>query len=202
MSFLFNTDQNLYKKLQAGDEKAFLYLFDKYNRLLYALSYRYLKSSDDAEDAVQYTFMKLWERRESLSLGDNIKSLLFTILKNYILNELRHHKIILEKHYEIASNSQIEDDSFLHRLEETDLKKHLYRIIHNLPTQKRTICLLKIEKNLTNQEIATEMNLSIATVKSHYTQAIKMLRTEIECLSIAITALISVLCENELIPFI
>ena len=65
-----------------------LLFFERYNRLLYALAYRYFKSGEEAEDAVQYTFMKLWEQRTNFSFESGIRSLLFTILKNYILNEL------------------------------------------------------------------------------------------------------------------
>lgn len=40
--------------------------------------------------------MKLWARRESLELNENIGSLLYTILKNHVLNEIRHNAIVVE----------------------------------------------------------------------------------------------------------
>lgn len=162
-----------------SDESTFANAFDQYHRLLYALAYRYLKSMEDAEDAVQYTFMKLWEQRDTFDLSTGIRSLLFTILKNYILNELRHQKIVLQKHYEMAQADESTEPDFVDLFADEDFRQHLYAIVNQLPTQKREVCFLKMEQGLSNQEIADQMQISVPTVKSHYTQALKMLRTEI-----------------------
>ena len=45
-----------------------------------------------------------------------------------------------------------------------------------LPAQKTDICLMKVQEELTNQEIAERMNLSVNTVKTHYSEALKLLR--------------------------
>lgn len=148
--------------------------------MLYALAYRYLKSGEEAEDAVQYTFMKVWGQRDSFDFRSGIRSLLFTILKNYILNELRHRQIVFEKHYEIAQQGEEVDEGFLKEFESKELKEHLWSAISELPPQKRKICQLKIGKGLSNQEIADMMQITVPTVKSHYTQAIKLLRSAIE----------------------
>lgn len=180
MNQFLDFDQKLYTELRQGSAQAFTEVFYRYNRLLYALSYRYFKSSAEAEDAVQFTFMKLWEQREHFDYQTGVRSLLFTILKHYILNELRHRNVVFEKHYEMAQQGEEADDSFLRNLEEKELRDHLRTAINKLPPQKQKICLLKIEQGLSNQEIAEQMQITISTVKSHYTQAIKMLRSEIE----------------------
>ena len=177
-------DHKLYRELKDGSKEAFTTVFNRYSRLLYSLAYRYFKSGEEAEDAVQHTFMRLWEQRESFDFQSGIRSLLFTILKNYVLNELRHRKIVFEKHYEMAQHNEEADESFLREFENKDLREHLIAAINKLPPQKRKICLLKIEGKLSNQEIADKMQLTVPTVKSHYTQAIKMLRGEIEPLLI------------------
>ena len=180
MNQLLDFDQRLYDELRKGSEHAFATVFKQYSRLLYALAYRYFKSGEEAEDAVQHTFMKLWEQREAFDFQTGVRSLLFTILKNYILNELRHRKVVFEKHYEMAQQGEEADDGFWLDFENKDIREHLREAIGQLPPQKRRICQLKIEKGLSNQEIADKMQISIPTVKSHYTQAIKMLRATIE----------------------
>lgn len=176
-------DQKLYDDLRRGKEYAFAAVFDRYHRLLYTIAYRFLKSEEEAEDAVQYLFMKLWEQRETFSFESGIRSLLLTILKNYILNELRHRNLVFEKLYEMAQQVNDEDeDAFLTRFEHGELRKSLRVAIDKLPPQKQKICLLKIEYGLSNQEIADRMGITVPTVKSHYTQAIKALRNAIESL--------------------
>ena len=176
-------DQKLYDDLRRGKEYAFAAVFERYNRLLYTIAYRFLKSEEEAEDAIQYLFMKLWEQRTNFSFESGIRSLLFTILKNYILNELRHRSLVFEKLYEMAQQVNDEDD-FLTQFENGELGKFLRVAIDKLPPQKQKICLLKIEYGLSNQEIADRMGITVPTVKSHYTQAIKALRNEIESLMI------------------
>lgn len=173
------------------DESIFANAFDQYHRLLYALAFRYLKSMEDAEDAVQHTFMKLWEQRDTFDLSAGIRSLLFTILKNYILNELRHQKIVLQKHYEMAQADAETELDFTDLLADQDFRQHLYAIVNQLPAQKREVCLLKMEQGLSNQEVADQMQISVPTVKSHYTQALKILRTEISKLLLSISLLIT-----------
>ncbi len=186
MSIYVDFDAQLCMQLQKGDEEAFAKAFTQYNRLLYAIAYRFLKSSEEAEDAVQHTFMRLWEERKRLNFRNGIRSLLYTILRHYVLNELRHRTIVYEKNYELAQETEEADESFLHIYEEQDLRNQLLRAINKLPSQKSVICNMKLRKGLSNQEIAERMHLTVATVKSHYTQAIKMLRREFVAMGISI----------------
>ncbi len=173
-------DNQLYSDLRAGKEKAFSRVFDCYHRLLYALAYRYLRSEMEAEDAVQFTFMRLWEHRATMDFSNGVRSLLFTILKHYVLNELRHQRIVLEKHEELLQGENEAEESMMRALEDEDLRSHLYAAIRRLPLQKQKICLMKVEQGLSNQEIADQLGITVPTVKSHYTQAIKQLRGMID----------------------
>lgn len=173
-------DYDLLLRLKNGNEQAFSIVFDSYHRYLYVLASRYLMSESYAEDAVQYTFMRLWEERESFDYRKGIKNLLFTILKNYILNEVRHNNLVVQKNYEMAQITNDAEIDLLHELENADFRKYLYRLIDQLTPQKKEVCLLKIERGMTNQEVAEAMNISVATVKSHYTQVIKILRSHMD----------------------
>lgn len=173
-------DYELLIQLRDGNEKAFSVVFETYHRYLYVLASRYLMSESYAEDAVQYTFMRLWEGRETFDYKTGIKNLLFTILKNYILNEIRHNNLAVQKNYELAQLTEELENDFLHDLEDADFKSHLYKLIDQLSPQKREVCLLKIQQGMSNQEVADAMNISVPTVKSHYTQVIKLLRSQLD----------------------
>lgn len=179
MSLAIDFENRLYIGLKKGKEEAFASVFDCYHRLLYAQAYRYLKSRPEAEDAVQHTFMRLWEQRDTLEFSENLRSLLFTILKNYVLNELRHQRIVLEKHNELFQQGE-EEENVMKALEDSDFRRHLRAAIGNLPPQKQKICLMKIEQGLSNMEIADKLHITVPTVKSHYTQALKQLRCIID----------------------
>ncbi|MGN1210839.1 MAG: RNA polymerase sigma factor [Candidatus Cryptobacteroides sp.] len=169
-------DNSLNAELKKGNEEAFAALFSKYGKMMYALAFRYLKSEEDAEDAVQYTFMKLWSRRFSLNFGDNVGNLLYTTLKNHVLNELRHRNIILENAWLMAQENEEADDSFIRQMEKKNQWELLINGITALPPRKRDICMLKIIKGMSNKEIAEQLDIKVPTVKVHYNQAIRMLK--------------------------
>lgn len=192
MSIFLDFDSQLCLELQQGKEKAFERLFNQYNRLLYTVAYRFLKSGEEAEDAVQYTFMKIWEGRKKLDFQNGVRSLLYAIMKNYLLNELRHKNLVYEKNYQIAQQAEETADEFLEEYEEQNLREQLIFAINKLPPQKSTICMMKLKKGLSNQEIADQMHITVATVKSHYTQAVKMLRHELVAMSMSVMALLGI----------
>lgn len=169
-------DNSLNAELKKGNEEAFSALFSKYGKMMYALAFRYLKSEADAEDAVQQTFMKLWLKRFNLSFGDNVGNLLYTTLKNHILNELRHKNIVLENAWLMAQEKEEADDSFIRQMEKKNQWELLFNAIAALPARKRDICMLKIIKGMSNKEIAEQLDIKIPTVKVHYNQAIRMLK--------------------------
>lgn len=171
-------DEALFLLLKKRDKAAFTVIYNKYHRYLYALAIRYLKNTEMAEEIVQHVFVKLWEAIKDINIQVNIKNYLFTMTKNHILNTIRDRKETISLSYE-KSQFEIKDETgdFLKMLEETQLISLLHKGIENLPPQKREICRLKIYENKSNQEIADEMELSIHTVKSHYQESIRMLRT-------------------------
>ncbi len=181
--------------LNKGDKKAFTYVFNRYYRLLYTVAFRYLKSEDSAMDAVQETFMRLWEKKDTLTFDTNLRSLLFTILKNLILNEIRHNTIVYERQYELA---QMDSENVYNMNEAYDRKETrelLFKYIQKLPQQQRKVCLMKIVQGLTNQEIADKLNLALPTVKLHYSQALKKLRNELYSLFLVIFIIVVILLD-------
>ncbi|MDL2256227.1 RNA polymerase sigma-70 factor [Parabacteroides sp. OttesenSCG-928-K15] len=173
-------DRQLLSLLKKENERAFTAIYERYHKLLYVIAYNYLKSAEQAEDAVQFVFLKLWEARKALMIEVNLKNYLFTMLKHHVLNEIRNNLTAIEKNYEMAQSSPEYEDGLIARIEEKELMERFYEAIDRLPEQKKQVCLLKLQGNLSNQEIAERMQISVPTVKTHYAQSIKMLRTYFE----------------------
>lgn len=176
LSISEQTDDELLLLLQKGDERAFTIIYERYHKLLYVVAYKYLKDNETAKDAVQQIFLKLWESRTLFNIQINLRNYLYTMLKNHLLNEIRNNLTALEKNYELAQETVEYENEILSKLEEKEMTEQLYRAINDLPEQKKAICLYKLKDCLSNQEIAEEMQISIPTVKTHYSQAIKLLR--------------------------
>lgn len=166
--------------IQQGDKQAFTIIYEKYHKMLYTLACHYLKDVDKAEDVVQQAFVKLWESRSDISISINLKNYLYTMTKNFILNQIRNENNALVHNYRILQDDGEFDDDLLENIEKEELMNIFYEAINSLPEQKRIICQYKMEEKLSNQEIAKIMDISINTVKSHYAQAVKLLRLHIE----------------------
>ncbi|HHU97678.1 MAG: RNA polymerase sigma-70 factor [Bacteroidota bacterium] len=171
-----NEDHALYLLLKKRDKEAFSMIYQKYHRYLYALALKYLKNPDAAEDAVQHVFVKLWESTAKINIEINLKNYLYTMTKNYILNTIRDRKEEVSIHY-VNAQADGEGEDILKKIEEEQLTELLYEQIDLLPPQKKEVCLRKLKTSDSNQQIADKMGISIHTVKSHYQEALKILRS-------------------------
>ncbi|HXL00659.1 MAG TPA: RNA polymerase sigma-70 factor [Dysgonamonadaceae bacterium] len=175
-STIENEDHALFLLIKKGDKDAFVAIYHKYHPYLYSLALRYLKNVEAAEETVQHVFVKLWESVRHIEIEINLKNYLYTMTKNYILNYFRDNKKTVSINYVNAQEEILDEDDFPTLLEEMQLLEILKQGIENLPTRKKEVCEMKMEGNVSNQEIADRMGISIHTVKSHYQEAIKMLR--------------------------
>ena len=184
------SDEQLCRLIKEGDKRAFTEVYYKYNKLLYALSYRYLMEQDQAKDVVQYVFVRLWESRLEFDIHTSLKNFLFTMAKNYVLNMIRNENAALTKNYEIVQQRSEFEDDLIEKLERKELIELLYKALGTLPKQKRDICLLKLKGELTNQEIADRLQLSVNTIKTHYSESLKILRMELKKILIIVILVI------------
>jgi RNA polymerase sigma-70 factor (ECF subfamily) len=171
-----NEDQALFLLIKKRDKEAFSALYYKYHAYLYAIALRYLKNKDLAEDSVQHVFIKLWENTKTLNIDINVKNYLYTMIKNHILNQIRDNKETISLNYANAQQEISDQNDFIKSMEEQQTIDVLLKGIESLPPQKKEVCLLKLEDDITNQKIADKMGISIHTVKSHYQESLKMLR--------------------------
>ncbi len=191
-------DDKLFARISQGDEEAFTIVYNKYHKLIYVLAYRYLMSVEMAEDVVQHVFTRLWEYRSELCVSISLKNYLFTMTKNHVLNLIRNENSALIKNYEIVQAIPVYEDDLIEKLEEKEMMSLFYQAVELLPPQKREICLMKIKEELSNQEIADKLKLSINTVKTHYSEALKLLRLHLGKMLIITTfvTLMRYLCVN------
>ena len=161
-----------------GDEKAFEILFQKYHKKLYAFLYKLLNSKEDAEEIVQNTFIKIWERREDFIADYSFESFLFTIAKNAFLNETRKRingKIITDHMDFLNEVSSVETDDYVIYKETKTL---INSFIDELPARRKEIFLLRRVHGLSRKEIADKLGISIITVDNQLTKATSFLKEQ------------------------
>ncbi|MEX0660199.1 MAG: RNA polymerase sigma-70 factor [Balneolaceae bacterium] len=162
------------QKLRIGDEEVYEKLYYCYHKRLYSFAFKYLKSKELAEDAVQDTFIKLWEQRRTITTS--VKGFLFTAARNHVLNMIRNKKRKVLKHIELERQKINTENKTEEIILYSEYQKILAKGVEKLTEGKKEIFNLKTVHGLSNSEVANHLDITINTVKSQYYQASKFIR--------------------------
>jgi RNA polymerase sigma-70 factor, ECF subfamily len=141
-------------------EAGFQHIYKRYAADVYRFSYWLCGNADDAKDITSETFVRIWTSESETRL-ETVKAYLFTIARNLYLHQQRN------KHRHVSLTEQIADTTPLSE-GNPDACAELERAmaaIRTLPEAERTVLLLRVQGELSYEEIATVTGLPISTVK-------------------------------------
>jgi len=154
-------------------------LFKTYFKPLTAFAFKFVNDIDEAKSIVHDVFVKLWEKRDDIDMSKSLKSYLYTSVNNRSLNYIRDHKKfnknegVLENQDDL--NPNIEDE-----LAGADVQKRIDMTLNSLNPKVKRIFELSRYEGMKYKEIAEEMNLSVKTVETHMSTALKALRKNLK----------------------
>ena len=170
------TDHNLIQGIIKGDERSYRLLFDEYYPSLTVFAKKYVGDLDTAREITQDVFVKIYESRHLLKSVQSLKGYLFTSVRNSCLNYIKLEKIH-RKHEETIKRSAIEtEDDYEQKLRQVELENMMLVAISELPDKCRLILSKSRFDGMKNSEIAEELNISIRTVETQISKALKRLR--------------------------
>ncbi len=157
------------------DEKYHLFYTKWYSRLC---NYCYLLVSnyEASEDIVQDQFVYVWENWERLKKIDSIKGYMIKSIKNRSINYLKTQSkknIILPIEDSLDSLRNNKSHLVSDLIEYTELEEIIKKAIEHLPNRCRAIFFLKRIDEMSNKEISKQLNISIKTVETQMTIALK-----------------------------
>lgn len=155
------------------DQSAYKQLFQHFYPSLYQFALTYLKSGQQAEEAVSDVFIKLWKKRTGLSRIYNLRLYLFISTRNTSLNYLRQQRkpALQPEQYRVHLQSIYFDPEQL--MLTAEMIKKVQHAIHQLPPRCQLIFKLVKEDGLKHREVAELLNLSVKTVENQMTTAIR-----------------------------
>jgi RNA polymerase sigma-70 factor (ECF subfamily) len=169
-------DKLIIKNLKDGDVLSFDSIFKKYNKKVYYFAISYLKNKEEAEDVVQEVFMNLWKHRDQINEYYVFSKYLFKITYNAICKKFRKQASDKKQLEETLQNILIEDDSTNLDIEYNNLLETANSLISKLPSRQKSIFLLRLNEQLTNEQIAKQLKISIKTVENYLATAKTSLR--------------------------
>jgi RNA polymerase sigma-70 factor (ECF subfamily) len=171
-------DRILFLQLQHGEENAFKELFVRYYSPLCEYASRYLRE-EEAEELVQDLMLYLWEAYDEIVIVTSLKSYLFTAVKHRCLNAVKrnaYREQVHEQLYEKLKDQFEEPDYYLVH----ELSDQIDQSIRELPDNYRETFELSRFGELSNAQIARQLNVSVKTIEYRITQSLKILRVKLK----------------------
>lgn len=173
-------ERSLVLRLIDGDEDAFCELYASYkNRLIY-FAMRFLKSREYAEDVFQDAFTVIWQGRRFINPDTSFSSYLYTIVRNRVLNQLRDLDNQDKLKEQILAQAVDYTEDTKHRIMADDLRHLIACAMQQLTVRQREVFRMSREKQMSHQEIADALGISINTVQEHISTSLRVLRVYLE----------------------
>lgn len=169
-------DQLILQLFRTDPQKAFALLFETYHKPLCIYAVQLTDSFGMAEDIVQELFVTLWEKKSYLKISVNLRGYLFLAVRNnsYLLLR-KKNQIPLEELFDMEMNVTgdfYDDDEESLRKKEKEIMKALMK----LPRQELAVITAVVMENKRYKEAAEELGVSVNTLKTHLSRALKRLR--------------------------
>ena len=145
-------------------------------RRLYALAFRYLNNREEAEDAVQDVFIKMWEMRKSLDKYNDPLALSVTMTRNKCIDRLRKWKFIDNKEVNADFPEHDNSPSPFDELVMSENIRILQEIIGKLPQPYREVIELKEIRGLSYEEISQLNDCNINTLRVNVSRGRKLIK--------------------------
>ena len=171
-------DKAVIRKLIAGDVKAFEQVYREFSRSMFLSALGLWQDTQVAQDAVQESFINLWNHRRQIDTAQSIEGYLHTSVRHYILNYIRHQKIRYNREEEI-----IREQEFLNAPEEEDLTSRIELVrdlLATLPESCRKIFVMAVVEGMSYTDTADRLGISVNTVKSQVKIAYRKIKNVVQ----------------------
>jgi RNA polymerase sigma-70 factor (family 1) len=172
-------DEELINRIRSGDHAAFACVFERYWDVLYLHAFRMLRNEDEAKDVVQDLFSALWLNSSTIHFTSNFAGYLYVALRNRVLNTIRARKS-KDKFIDAFTDFYEQQENIISTpLDEKELSKLLEDEIKRLPQKMRVVFELSRNEHLSYKEIAQTLTISDKTVKKQISNALRIIRVNL-----------------------
>jgi len=185
-------DEDLLKRLQAGDERALVELSDAYRFKIYQLAFRYLRNKEDAEEVAQDVLYKVYRNIASFRGDAALSSWIYRITFNAAMSRLRtaryrntqdeeRQAIAAAGDEPIAAARDVADLSDMadERILRSQLRRRVFRAILALPAIYRAPVMLRDIHGMSTEEASAMLHVKDQTLKSRLHRGRLILRKQL-----------------------
>lgn len=170
------SDNQLVERFKEGDNDAFDELYRRYKKIVGGISYRILRDHWQTEDAIQDTFIQLYQKIDTFNFESKFSSWLYRVASNQALTIKRLSNTKKRQAIQLCEDidfnmEEVIDEQYSEMTEyKHEVRKVLIDAINKLRPNIKIIFLLSVLDGYSNQEIMAELNLTLGQTKSnlHY----------------------------------
>jgi len=178
-------DELLVRKAQKGDTEAFEMLVSKYEKKIYNISFRMLSDRDEAADAAQDVFIKVFRSLKNFKGESLFSTWLYRITSNVCLDILRKRKSnvvsfdaeFVQDDGEVKFEPPSTDPGVEEEYEQSELKKLVSDAVNELPETHRAMIVMRDFEDLSYSDIARILDCPEGTIKSRISRARSALKS-------------------------
>ena len=169
---------SLLERIQAGDREAFMTVIRLYQQKVFVMAYSILRDREDALDAVQETFLKLYQKAGLYKPGNSFQGWLLQMAKNVSIDSYRKNR---KKRREWETTTPLDDipvatEDRAGDSAHSDLRIAFSRSVETLAERQRMVFVMRHYNELPFNEISAAMRISVGTAKSLHFKAVQNLR--------------------------
>lgn len=182
------SDETLCRRIAARDDAAFDLLVARYQGRAYRLAWSLLRNAEDARDASQEAFIRVWEAAERFRGDARFSTWFYRILVNVCLDHKRRGRwwarLVTRDAHRDADESLVErhpapEPDPGDQVSEAQRMTRLWDAVHRLSAQQRAAVILYAQEHLTTAQIAEILRVAEPTVRVHLHRAVAALRKEL-----------------------
>lgn len=169
------TDSELVAAVKAGDRRAFDALFLRWYPQVHRFLRVLVKEDALSEDLAQSVFVRVWLHRESLDPAKSLKNYLFVLSRNGAIDVFKSKRHLVEQSLERTPET-LSPDCTDHRTELIETNLRVLQAVEKMPPQRRAVFVMNRYQQLSTEEIAAMLGISVRTVEKHLQLALENLR--------------------------
>ncbi len=176
MEGTIHISRKLIERCLLGDMKAQYQLYRMYSKAMYNIAIRFMNNKMDAEDILQESFVKAFERLGDLQDRDLFGSWLKRIVINNCISLQRKRKIIFEELDERYYGEVEEQEEGMPEVDPAVV----HHAIRELPDKGRAVLVLRALEGYSHKEIAEALGISVSTSKTQYCRCLALLQKKLK----------------------
>lgn len=169
---------SLLSRIQNGDREAFMTVVKAYQQKVFVMAFSVLRNKEDALDAVQETFLRVYQKSGTYRPGHSFQGWLLEIAKNVSIDYFRKHRQ-RRREWEVSKSLDeipvpVEDRSLDSR--DSDLRSAFSHCVEKLAAKQKMVFMMRHYNELQFNEISEALRISVGTAKSLHFKAVRNLR--------------------------